>query len=173
MNGKELEESNLETCWQRMVGGSGVEGFGNSSQGDGGTLTMVLSAHGSRNRPHSFGVLHGSSCFWLHGLPASPCQEEEVVPLLIWREQKQVMKGELETKSREESLEEPEEGLSRLSLVLRGSLPSLSNEVSPPSTRGNNMAFHFYQLLSRLDLQNLDWNKGLISVFCSAICDKH
>lgn len=69
---------------------------------------------------------------------------------------KEVMKGELETKSREESLEEPEEGLSRLSLVLGGSLPSLSSEVSPPSTRGNNMAFHFYQLLSRLDLQNLD-----------------
>lgn len=41
------------------------------------------------------------------------------------------------------------------------------------STQANNPALHLYQLLGRLDLQNLGWNKGLISVFCSATCDEH
>lgn len=69
---------------------------------------------------------------------------------------KEAMRGEVEAKSQREALEEPEERLSRLSLAPWGSLSALGSKVSHPSAQDNNVALHLYQLLVRLDLQNLD-----------------
>lgn len=135
--------------------GLGDVGFGDGSQGYGGTLSMVLCLQmGAEASPIVLG--------FLTELPALGCMDGQ--PHLVRRRgrllfslpeegRKEAMRGEVEAKSQQEALEEPEEGLSRLSLAPWGSLPALGNRMSHLSAQDNNMALHLYQLLGRLDLQ--------------------
>ena len=133
------------------------EQFGDGSQGYGGTLTMVLCLQmGAETSPTVLGLLIE--------LPALDCMDGQ--PHLVRTRRlflslseegrKEAMTGEVEAKSQQEALEEPEEGLSRLSLAPWGSLPALGSNMSHLNSQDNNMALQLYQLLGRLDLQNLD-----------------
>lgn len=96
---------------------------------------MVLSAHGSRNKLlfvlGFFTELLGLVC--MDGQPYL-VKRRRLFLSLSEEGRKEVMRRELEIKSHEEALEEPEKGLSRLSLAPWGSLPALGSKVSHLST---------------------------------------
>lgn len=96
----------------------GDEGFGDGSQRYGGALSIVLCLQmGAETNPTVLG--------FLIDLPALGCMDGQ--PHLDRRRRlflslskegrKEAMRGEVEAKSQQEAPEEPEEGLSRLSLV--------------------------------------------------------
>lgn len=80
---------------------------------------------------------------------------------------KEARRGKVEAKSQQEAVDWVDW------TWLLGSLPPWGSKVSHLSPWDNNIVLHLDQLLGRLLFQNVKWNTGLTSVFCSAVWDEH